>query len=280
MHPRLLAVLIVTGAHGALAQRVPSPLLASPGARAEGPDGARREWAAGERLAGVAQPKKSTAWAIAASAAIPGSGQFLLGVQRALPYLAFEGFAWAQYGAHSSETRARRRDYKTLAARVARAPFSATQPPGSFEYYERMEKYLESGAYDRSHNGTLQPETDTTTYNGFVWLLARRTYWEDENVPGSAAELDSAVTLYKNRAYRDEYLWSWQNAQIEHDEFRRLVRQSNEASRKSLQDIGVIIANHALSTVDAYITIRVRRRRDVRVDGYEVEASLPLRLPR
>jgi hypothetical protein len=92
--------------------------------------------------------------------------------------------------------------------------------------------------------------------------------------------LDSAVTLYKNRAYRDEYLWSWQNAGIEHDEFRRLVRQSNDASRNSLQDIGVIIANHALSTVDAYITIRVRRRRDVRVDGYEVEASLPLRFPR
>ena len=283
MRRSVCALLLVLAASGAGAQRVQAPALGADQARGARPERSRllpSAAASGEGARAFAQPKKSTPWAVAASAMIPGSGQFLLGVQRALPYLAFEGFAWVQYGAHSSETRARRRDYKTLAARVARAPYSATQPPGSFEYYERMEKYLESGAYNRSPNGTLQPETDTTTYNGFVWLLARRTYWEDENVPGSVAELDSAMTLYKNRAYVDEYLWSWQNAQIEHDEFRQLVRKSNEASRKSLQDIGVIIANHALSTVDAYITIRVRRRRDIRVDGYEVEASLPLRLPR
>jgi hypothetical protein len=283
MRRTLVAILLLSAAPAARAQRTHVSALGSRGAIAElaQPAGVFPAIVApGLSASTTAQPKKSTAWAIAASALVPGSGQFLLGVQRALPYLAFEGFAWAQYGAHSGETRARRRDYKTLAARVARAPFSPTQPPGSFEYYERMEKYLESGAYNRSGNGTLQPETDTTTYNGFVWLLARRTYWEDENGPGSAAELDSALTLYKNRAYRPEYLWSWQNAQVEHDEFRKLVRQSNDASRKSLQDIGVIIANHALSTVDAYITVRVRRRRDARVDGYEFAASIPVRLPR
>jgi hypothetical protein len=47
------------------------------------------------------------------------------------------------------------------------------------EYYERMTHYPEAGRYDLVAGGGLEPETDSTTYNGAVWLLARRTYWAD-----------------------------------------------------------------------------------------------------
>ena len=89
--------------------------------------------------AGTGQSNGSRSpWAIAASAVLPGSGQAMLGVERALPYLAVEAFAWTAYVKASQDYRRRRNGYRDLASRVARAPFTAVRPNGSFEYYERI----------------------------------------------------------------------------------------------------------------------------------------------
>jgi hypothetical protein len=201
-------------------------------------------------------------WAIALSAAIPGAGQAAMGVDRAIPYLALESYSWVQYAQHSRDSRQQRNSYRDLAARVARSMFAAFQPVGDFEYYERMENFLESGVFDAVSGGALDPEPDTTTYNGFVWLLARRTYWSSIEVPPdtSSREYNLAIAFYRRRAYDQSYRWSWRNAQLEYDEYRRLIRASNESNRKALQDLGIIIGNHLLSMVDAYITVRLRRR--------------------
>ncbi|MBV6521009.1 MAG: hypothetical protein MNPFHGCM_01130 [Gemmatimonadaceae bacterium] len=216
-------------------------------------------------------------WSVVASALAPGSGQALLGEQRFLPYAAFELFSWALYASHARDARARRREYRALASSVARAKFSANRPTGDFDYYERLEHYVESGLFDVVAGGDLDPETDTTTYNGSIWYLARRTFWKDVNlVPSrSSPEWQQAEMLYVRRAYRDDFLWSWRNAHLEFDEYRRLIRGANDASRRSIQDLGLIIANHALSLVDAFITVRLRRRTGSAGEVRELEVSFP-----
>lgn len=263
----------------ASAQARVSPSLASVGRRAVvvGPtspsDGANKP-----ALVVQGRAASQSLWAIAASAVVPGSGQAILGERRFLPYFAFELFSWIQYSAHVREARARRLDYRNLASAVARAPFSAFRPTGPFEYYERLEHFLESGAYDATPGGDLDPEPDTSTYNGSVWLLARRTFWKDPSKPPdrTSHEWDAAEQFYRRRAANDEFRWSWRNAQLEYDEFRRLIRGSNDANRRAVQDLGLMIANHTLSMVDAYITIRVRRRSTAGGERTEFGISLPL----
>lgn len=218
----------------------------------------------------------SSAWAIAASAILPGSGQALLGANRALPYVAVEAFAWTSYIRDAQAYRRHRDGYRDLAARVARAAWSTIRPHGDFEYYERMTHYPEAGRYDLVAGGGIEPETDTTTYNGAMWLLARRTYWADPSTPPDTAspEWARAVAFYRARAYDQLYRWSWTHAPLEYAAFIDLIGDSNDANRRAMLDLGVIIANHVLSTVDAYITVRLRR--DVARQGFAIEGTFPL----
>jgi hypothetical protein len=243
---------------------------------------------------GNSSPATRARWAPAASALLPGSGQAMLDQNRFLPYLALEAFAWVKYLADSREGARQRDGYRRLARIVARSEFSSTAPTGNWEYYERMEHYIESGVYDAIPGGTIQPEPDTTTYNGSVWLLARETYWEDPNVsPDPASDAYAkAIRFYAQRAVTPDYRWSWRDAQLEQDLFRRTIARSNDYYRRAAQDLAVVIANHVLSTVDSYVTVRLRSRRgaagrtapgldlgppgDAGADGYDLTFRLPL----
>ena len=214
----------------------------------------------------------SSPWSVALSATLPGSGQAIAGSSRAVPYLAVEAFAWTSFVRHSLQYRRRRDGYRDLAANVARAPFSAARPHGDFEYYEHMTHYLEAGRYDLVAGGALEPETDTTTYNGAVWLLARRTYWSNPAVAPepSTPEWMRAILFYEGRAYDQQYRWSWTTAPQEYAAFLTLIEESNDANRRSMLDLGIVIANHVLSTVDAYVTLRLRHdplRRELGITG-------------
>ena len=197
-------------------------------------------------------------------------------LDRALPYLAIESFAWTSFVRHSLQYRRRRDGYRNLAATVARARFSSVRPNGDFEYYERMTHYLEAGRYDLVEGGALEPETDTSTYNGAVWLLARRTYWADPSVTpaSSSPEWMRAIGFYEARAYGQLYRWSWTNAPQEYESFLGLIGASNDANRLAMLDLGVVIANHVLSTVDAYVTLRLRN--DPHRREFAIEGQLPL----
>jgi len=177
---------------------------------------------------------------------------------------------------HSLQYRQHRDGYRDLASRVARAQYSSIRPNGDFEYYEHMTHYPEAGRYDLIAGGALDPETDSTTFNGAVWLLARRTYWSNPSAaPDTAsAEWQRAVAFYRSRAYDQLYRWSWTNAPQEYSAFIALIGESNDANRRAMMDLGIVIANHVLSTVDAYITIRLRR--DPRRESFGIEGSFPL----
>jgi hypothetical protein len=216
-------------------------------------------------------------WAPLASAAVPGAGQAVLDQKRWLPYIAFEVWAWIQYIDTRREGGRRRREYQTLARDVARSRFPGPHPVGDFEYYEHMLKNLESGAFDRVPGGAIDPEVDTTTYNGRRWLDARRLYWQDPDIapPAGSQPYESAIQFYEQNAVPAEFQWSWTSAQVEYDVFRRTIVRSNLAYKRSVEYLGVIIANHALSAVDAFVTLRIRTRADI--PGYlELEGSLPI----
>ena len=219
-------------------------------------------------------------WAIAASAVLPGTGQAMLGVNRGLPYVAIEALAWTAYVKASRDYRRRRDDYRNLAANVARAPFTPIRPNGDFAYYERMSHYPESGRYATVVDGVPLPESDTTTWNGATWLLARRTFWSDPDTPPdmSSPEWERALAFYRKRAYDELYLWSWSGAPREFALFRDLIGESNDANRRAMLHLGVIIANHVLSTVDAFITVRLRTQD--RGSSFAVEGSIPFLLHR
>ena len=218
-------------------------------------------------------------WAPLASAALPGTGQALFQQDRWLPYLAIEAFAWFQYAASRAEGRRQSRSYRTLARDVAQAPFGSTNE-GDFDYYERMKHFSESGVYDLVPGAEIDPEIDTLTSNGALWLLARRTYWADPDVAPATTtpQYRNALTFYATRAVRPEFRYSWRNAQFEHDVFRRTIDRSNDAYRRSVEYLGAVLANHVLSTVDAYVTLRLQRRRanaGAPAGFYEISATVP-----
>lgn len=231
---------------------------------------------------GDSSSRTPTAWAVLASAILAGSGQAILGQDRFVAYLAVEGYLWTQYVRDQREGAHERRTYRRIAAVVARSPFTAAPKDGDWDYYERMEHFLESGVFDRSAGGLeLQPEVDTSTYNGAIWLLARETYWKDPNqAPDRGSEeWRRAEIFYRSRAIGPDRQWSWRGSAAAYDDFRRTIRRSNDAFRRSLTDIGVIIANHALSTVDAFVTVRLHRRPSQQ-GGYAVQLDVPFDLGR
>ncbi|HET7584596.1 MAG TPA: hypothetical protein VFK13_06795 [Gemmatimonadaceae bacterium] len=218
-------------------------------------------------------------WAPIASLGVPGSGQFALRQRRGIAYVLLEGALWFGWAHERAQGNAHTRSYRGIARDVARAPFSDVAPDGNFAYYESMEHFAESGVFDVDPDPTLQPETDPSTFNGHVWLLARQTFWADPDVPPprDSEAFKRAEEFYLARAVRPEFRWSW----VGHDDalqrFRGEISESNHAFHAASTFLGGVIANHLLSAADAFVTIRVSVPPDGRGD-YRVAATLPLSL--
>jgi hypothetical protein len=140
-----------------------------------------------------------------------------------------------------------------------------------------MRGYVESGAFDRVPGGDVDPELDERTFNGSIWKLARETYWADPNVPPPVESVAyvSAVSLYLQRAVPSDFRWSWRDAALEHDQYRRSIAESNDAFRRARSQLGVMLANHLLSMADALATVRIRYPSRAASTGIRLEVSLP-----
>jgi hypothetical protein len=187
-----------------------------------------------------------------ASAVIPGSGQVLLGNDRFIGYLAVEVLSWWKYAKDVSEQRSQEAAFKSLARRQARSHFTTDSPDllpdADWAYYEKMRDYLESGSFSLSATGPVIPETDVTTFNGSRWQLAQSTY----------STRAAALEQYMEVAVRPEFEWSWKSAQFQYDIFKQTTDKRNDAYRAGLTDLMIIGANHILSMVDAFSTVRLR----------------------
>ena len=184
-----------------------------------------------------------------ASAIIPGAGQFMLGHDRFIAYAAIEVLGWWKFLKDSHEQTRQEALFKELARGAARSHFSTTLPDGGWSYYEQMRDWLESGPYSLTDNGPVVPDTSALTYNGTRWQLARATHVGDP--VGALAE-------YEQLAIKPEFRWSWRNAGLQYDIFKRTTQNRNDAYYAGVADLAVIAANHALSMVDAFVAFRLR----------------------
>lgn len=194
-----------------------------------------------------------------ASLIVPGSGQLMAGQDRGAVYLAAEVYLLSRYLQLDHQATEEARRYQDLAFDVARRAFQPTGRDTIFEYYEQMERFVESGVYDSDPGSALVPEKDTETYNGSVWLLARRTFWADPNVepPPTSPQYWNALQFYQARAVTENYQWSWREHSLEHQVFRDYVRRSDHAFRRAQSQIGLLLANHLVSAIDALISARM-----------------------
>ena len=199
-----------------------------------------------------------------ASALVPGLGQARLHQDRFVTYMALEAYLVVQYFKNSTEADDNAGTYRQIARDVARRGFPGSHPDTVWQYYEKMEKYDASGVFTKSLTGATLPETDVQTYNGQQWVLARQVYGirlDDENA-SARPTYAQAVAYYESRAIPQAYGWNWVNASLEKDLFVRAIGRSNDASRRATNDLIVLIANHIVSTVDAFSSIRLMQGAD------------------
>jgi hypothetical protein len=183
-----------------------------------------------------------------ASAIVPGSGQALLGDNRFVGYLAVEALAWWMYAKDVNDRSARENQFKELARDVARVHFTTTFPDAEWSYYEWMRDELESGVYSKTSSGPVVPETDPSTYNGKRWETLQSIY------PTTA----EALARYEQVAIKPEFRWSWRNHRLEYDIYKRYTDKRNDANRAAVRDLLLVGANHVLSMVDAFATLRLQ----------------------
>lgn len=214
----------------------------------------------GQRVDSASAAARTRLWIRpVASLFVPGAGQLMARQDRGLIYLATEAFVLSRYLQLRQDAHRGANRYRDLAFAVARRGFTSTRRDTVFEYYETMERFATSGEFDRDPGPGLAPEDDPTTYNGSVWLLARRTFWSDPDTPPppTAPEYQLALQFYRSHAVGPDFRWSWRDASLEQQEFRATIRSSDDAFRRAQSQLGVLLANHLVSAVDALISSRL-----------------------
>ncbi|HEX4632641.1 MAG TPA: hypothetical protein VH163_02340 [Gemmatimonadales bacterium] len=194
-----------------------------------------------------------------ASLFVPGMGQALSGQDRAAVYGAVELYALSRYIQVQHDANVNADLYHQLAFAVAQRGFASARRDTIFEYYEQMEKFTASGRFSLGSGAAIVPETDPTTYNGSVWLLARRTYWADPDVPPplNSQPYLAADSFYVRHAIGPHYYWSWQNSSLQQQSFRDLIKTSDDGYRNAQGQLGILLANHIVSALDALISNRL-----------------------
>jgi hypothetical protein len=235
------AAVLSLGSSVLVAQRLDEP-TAPVGAAPLGPSGPPAEPVPLRALRAV-----SPAVAPALSLVVPGAGQFAQRQQRFIAYLALEGLGWWKYAKDSRELRDQVSGYKDLARRVARAHFSPDGPDGNWTYYESMRDYLESGDFSETDSGPIVPQSDPSTFNGYTWQVAQAT----------TTNHAEALAQYEARAVKPAMQWSWRNAGLQYDLFKRTTERRNDAASAAATDLTMLALNHLLSMVDAFATFRL-----------------------
>ena len=193
------------------------------------------------------------------SALVPGLGQRKLSKGRWLAYLAVEGATWIVYGQARRSATDRRDQYRDLAWDVGRT-FNGTRVDGDFPYYEAMEKFELSGAFDTDPAAAgVQPQSDLSTFNGQAWSLATQIHFSPgaNPLPGDP-EYEEALADYRVRAYEERFEWSWAGQSTAWTDYMDLIESSDGSFRRASQFLGVVIANHLISGIDAFLTSRIQ----------------------
>lgn len=239
----------------AAAQPVSNPAFARPGAHV-------RTWPGSPGHSAIPQqagPLPPGA-AFVASAILPGAGQFMLDEERWVPFAVLEAWGWITFFTNHGRSRDDAGRYRDLAWEVARRVSVGERRDTVFEYYETLSHWSTSGAFDADPEAPgIQPEPDGQTYNGDVWRLARSLLIPGGgNAPPGSPAHERALAYYMEHAIPAGYAWAWGPFGLEQERFRELIRSSDEAARAATLRLGMILANHMVSAVDALILARLR----------------------
>ena len=190
------------------------------------------------------------------SAVAPGLGQLALGQWRGWAYLGIEAMGWILYidrrGA-GSDLRAEYRDFAWHEGRIQ----AGARIDGDFDYYETLTKWDRSGAFDLDAGlPGLQPERDPTLYNGLIWTRGLGIFSVDPNAGPGDPRYDAALAYYQEQAYGTAFLWDWTGSPGARVSYGGIIRSSDERFRQARNAMGLVIANHLVSTVDAFLSAR------------------------
>jgi hypothetical protein len=191
-----------------------------------------------------------------ASAILPGAAQFLMGDDRWVPYIAVEVWALVSWVQQRSLAHTLAQRYRDVAWQVARRVSVGPRRDTVFEYYEAMARYASSGGW--LPDGA--PERQAGTFNGDLWRLAQALFFPGGQAvaPGSPA-YRAALEYYLRHAIPPGYAWAWGGSNLEQQVFADLIAESDAAFRSASRYLGVILANHVASAVEALITSRLRQ---------------------
>lgn len=205
----------------------------------------------------VVEALRTPAGAFVASLAVPGAGQAALGLRRWPAYVVLEAGFWWLWADARGDFRGYRDGYRDLAWDVARIQ-EGPREDGGWPYYEAMSHYLASGAFDIDAAPGIQPEEDPSTYNGSVWEVARGIYLPGGVPDPGAPEYAAALSWYEARAAGPGFMWNWTGQPAALMEFRDLIAAADDSRRTQTTALGVILANHLVSAIDALIAARLR----------------------
>lgn len=185
----------------------------------------------------------------------------MAGQDRGAIYLAIEGLLLVRYFSYQSEGSRQGEQYRDLAFTVARAPYQPLSRDTAFSYFETLGRFVESGPFDTDDGPGLAPPDDPRSYNGAMWQLAKETFFtHPDSAPApDSDEFQRALAFYRARAVGPNFQWSWRNAGLEQDLYRRTIEASDDGFRRATQQLGLLLANHLISAVDAVISNRLSR---------------------
>ena len=213
-------------------------------------------------------------------ALVPGLPQLLDGKSRAYGYFAAEAVSITGLVVLSSRGDSHEYRYRIL-ARTARRNFvfpglrnnpdEVADPniPGYGEYYEDMLKWASSGDFDNDPSlPGIQPETDTRTYDGHQWQIAKINNYTSSSggipVPGSPEEEQKALESYQRQVYPLKLNWDWTGLDSEYHEFHHLFDQSEAAYRRRSGFAALLLANHLVSVLDILVSEKLGNNKSLR----------------
>jgi len=189
------------------------------------------------------------------SLALPGLGQHQQRRSTKWIFAGLEVAAWAMYVERRSAGAALRNDYRDFAWQEGRL-HAGTRLDGNFDYYETLSKWNRSGAFDRDAGQSgLQPEEAPETFNGTIWLRAQGIFLGGGGQLGDSG-FAQALAYYEERAYQTGFLWDWSGSTAGRERLAELISDSDSRFRQATTVVGVVIANHLVSAVDAFLASR------------------------
>ncbi|MEK9500094.1 hypothetical protein WI372_03815 [Gemmatimonadota bacterium DH-20] len=196
---------------------------------------------------------------IGAAALLPGVTQAMEGRvwQGVLLGLVEAGGWWLYFDARAARDDGRSA-YRDLAWTAARGSVRPRVDPG-FEYYEDLLYWSRSGAFDADPSASgVQPERSPDTFNGRQWQLAAQIFLggdvaADPSAPGYGAALE----YYTGRAWGEGLTWDWSADPQARERFATLIDEADSAARRASVAAGVVVANHLLSAIEAFVAYRL-----------------------